>query len=76
MQLPMEAVKHAMKRDGKDPAIMDLDPKISFKSQQQDQHQSERDLNNGPALKNEPEYQKVRELRCANPCYTYTLASQ
>lgn len=76
MQLPMEAVKHAMKRDGKDPAIMDLDPKKSFKSQQQDQHQSERDLSDGPALKDEPEYQKVRQLRCSNSCDTCTLASQ
>ena len=29
MGLPMGAVKNALQRDGKDPAIMDLDPKLS-----------------------------------------------
>ena len=33
MGLPMGAVKNAVQRDGKDPAIMDLDPNKSIKSQ-------------------------------------------
>jgi hypothetical protein len=31
MGLPLDAVKHSVKRDGKDPAIMDLDPERAIK---------------------------------------------
>merc|ERR1711862_372009 len=33
MGLPIGAVKNALVRDGKDPAVMDLDPEKSLKSQ-------------------------------------------
>ena len=57
MGLSLDAVKHAMQRDGKDPTIMDLDPEKSLKSQQE-QRQSTGD--DGPLLKDDPEYAKVQ----------------
>lgn len=57
MGLPLDAVKHAMKRDGKDPTIMDLDPEKSLKSQQDLGHSSADD---GPPLRDDPEYNKVQ----------------
>jgi hypothetical protein len=62
MRLPIEAVTHAMKRDGKDPTIIDLHPKKSLKSQQQEQRHSESSSSDEPALKEDPEYQKVRPI--------------
>lgn len=56
MGLPMDAVKHALKRDEKDPAIMDLDPGKSLKSQQEDKTED----SDGPPLKDDPDYVKVR----------------
>jgi hypothetical protein len=76
MQLPIEAVKHAMKRDGKNPAILDLHPKKSLKSQQEEQRQSARSSSDEPALKDDPEYLKVRPIYCANRGNANTLASQ
>ena len=58
MGLPLDAVKHAMKRDEKDPAIMDLDHDKSLRSQQQDKAGDEI-ADDGPALKDDPEYEKV-----------------
>jgi hypothetical protein len=52
MGLPLDAVKHAMKRDEKDPAILDLDHDKSLKSQQ--------NQDDGPPLREDPEYVKVR----------------
>jgi hypothetical protein len=57
MGLPLDAVKHAMKRDGKDPTIMDLDPEKSLKSQQE---QGQATADDGPPLKDDPEYNKVQ----------------
>lgn len=57
MGLPMDAVQHAMKRDEKDPAIMDLDHDKSLKSQQK--HAEDSTADDGPALKDDPEYVKV-----------------
>jgi hypothetical protein len=62
MGLPLDAVKHAMKRDEKDPAILDLDHDKSLKSQQQDKTGDEV-IDDGPALKDDPEYQKVSQER-------------
>ena len=52
MGLPLDAIKHAMKRDEKDPAIMDLDHDKSLRSQQ--------NQDDGPPLREDPEYVKVR----------------
>jgi hypothetical protein len=57
MGLPMGAVKNALQRDGKDPSIMDLDPNKSVKSQMASEHKSDED--DGPPLKEDPEYEKV-----------------
>ena len=56
--LPMEVVKHAMTRDGKDPSVMDLDHTKSLKSQREEPKSSSGD----PALQDDPEYQKVKEI--------------
>lgn len=53
MGLAHEAVKHALKRDGKDPSILDLDPEKSLQSQRGGN-------DNDPPLKEHPEYIKVR----------------
>jgi hypothetical protein len=54
--LPLGAVKNALQRDGLDPGIMDLDPKKSLASQQ---NQEEEELvDKGPPLKDDPKYQK------------------
>merc|ERR1739844_152138 len=54
MGLPMEAVKHALKRDGKDESVMDLDPEKSLKSQLKHNDEVE---DTGPPLKEDPEYE-------------------
>ena len=59
MGLPMGAVQHAMKRDGKDPSIMDLDPNKSVKSQMKSEEEEE---DTGPALKDDPEYVKYFKM--------------
>jgi hypothetical protein len=62
MGLPMDAVKHAIQRDGKDPNVMDLDPNKSIKSQLGGGDGNE-DIDTGVPLKDDPEYAKVR-LKC------------
>ena len=71
MGLPMGAVKNALQRDGKDPSIMDLDPEKSVKSQTGGGAAED----DGPPLKEDPEYEKVRfpdtahsESICVVPC--------
>lgn len=67
----MDAVKHAMKRDEKDPTIMDLDHDKSLKSQQKEKAEEkestdESNENDGPALKDDPEYAKVGKVKSAH----------
>ena len=57
MGLPMDAVKHSVKRDGKDPAIMDLDPDKSIKSQMKSDS-----VDDGLPLKEDPEYEKYFKM--------------
>lgn len=57
MGLPLDAVKHSVKRDGKDPAIMDLDPEKSIKSQMNSDSDDD-----GPPLKEDPEYEKYFKM--------------
>ena len=59
MGLPMGAVKNALVRDGKDPAIMELDPNKSVKSQLGGATE-ERDT--GVPLKDDPEYLKYFKM--------------
>ena len=54
MGLPLDAVKHSMQRDGKDPRILDLDHNKSVKSQLEGDSEDD-----GPPLKDDPEYSKV-----------------
>eukprot|EP00957_Ditylum_brightwellii_P013461 1016165-Ditylum_brightwellii.AAC.1 len=56
--LPMGAVKNALQRDGKDPGIMDLDPEKSLESQTKE----EGDGDDGPPLKEDPEYVKYFKM--------------
>jgi hypothetical protein len=60
MGLPMGAVKNAISRDGKDPAIMDLDPVKSLKSQLGGVSVEEKDT--GIPLKDDPEYTKYFKM--------------
>jgi hypothetical protein len=60
MKLPMGAVKNALARDGKDPAIMDLDPNKSVKSQLGGAGAEEKDV--GIPLKDDPEYSKYFKM--------------
>lgn len=53
----MGAVKNAMQRDGVEPSIMDLDPEKSVASQLETE---EAEVDDGPPLKDDPEYAKVR----------------
>jgi hypothetical protein len=59
MGLPLDAVKHAIQRDGKDPSVMDLDPNKSVKSQMGG---GDKEEDTGPAIKDDPEYEKVSEV--------------
>jgi hypothetical protein len=62
MGLPLDAVKHAMKRDGKDESIMDLDPDKSLKSQQTTSAEATESVDSGPPLKDDPEYTKYFKM--------------
>lgn len=57
MGLPVDSVKNALQRDGKDPSIIDLDPEKSLKSQKGGPVE---DKGDGPPLCEDPEYSKVR----------------
>lgn len=59
MGLPIGAVKNALTRDGKDPAIMDLDPNKSIKSQIGADGDT---TDSGPLLKDDPEYAKYFKM--------------
>jgi len=69
----MDAVKHAMKRDEKDPTIMDLDHDKSLKSQQKEQATEDTSTDDGPALKDDPLYEKVGNS--PSPLVCCTLAT-
>jgi hypothetical protein len=58
MGLPIGAVKNALTRDEKDPTIMDLDPNKSLNSQRQPAGATD----DGPPLKEDPEYQKFFKM--------------
>jgi hypothetical protein len=62
MGLPVGAVKNALVRDGKDPAIMDLNPDKSLKSQQNSGDDDEEEKDTGPPLKEDPEYVKYFKM--------------
>lgn len=51
MQLPLEAVKNALQRDGKDPSIVHLDPNKSLKSQTKSEPKGGMRENNHPTDK-------------------------
>ena len=55
--LPMGAAKQACVRDGKDPAIMDLDPEKSLASQTGGSN-----TESGPPLREDPEYSKYFKM--------------
>lgn len=57
MGLPAGAVKNALQRDGKDPSIIDLDPKKSLKSQTGAGVVEEKD--DSPPLREDPQFSKV-----------------
>ena len=52
----MGAVRNALQRDGLDPSIMDLDPDISVN------RQLEKEKDNHPPLKDDPEYSKYFKM--------------
>ena len=57
MGLPIGAVKNSLSKDGKDPAVMDLDPTKSFKAQMEGKKS-----NDGPPLKEDPDYSKYFKM--------------
>ncbi len=63
MGLPIGAVRQALQREGKDPNIVDMDPEKSYASQ----NKSTVEKNDGPLLKDDPEfikYFKVSVILC------------
>jgi len=60
MGLPKGAVQNALQKDGKDPSIMDLDPDKSLKSQM---GCGESKADDGPPLKDDPEYAKYFQMQ-------------
>jgi heat shock protein HspQ len=58
MGMGKDQVQHALRRDGKDPAIIDLDPDKSLASQQSQQPAAD----DGPPLKEDPEYSKYFKM--------------
>jgi len=59
MKLPLGAVMQAMVKDGKDATILELDPEKSLASQRK----SDSDVSNeGPAIKDDPEYSKYFKM--------------
>jgi hypothetical protein len=60
MGLSMDMVKHALKRDGKNPDIMDLDHNKSIKSQTEEPKSVSGDAD--PKLKDDPEYVKYFKM--------------
>eukprot|EP01083_Nonionella_stella_P051898 137831_1 len=61
--LPMDAVKHAMKRDMIDPTITDLDLNNSLKCQQDSDYQNqEQEFNKGPLHKVDRTYAKYFKM--------------
>ncbi|KAL7495540.1 hypothetical protein ACHAWT_005507 [Skeletonema menzelii] len=59
MGLPMDVVKHAMKRDGMDPSIMDLDHDKSLESQRSPKVD---EMEDDPPLKADEKYQKYFKM--------------
>ena len=59
MGMPVEVAKHAMKRDGKEDSILDLDSNKSLKAQRKE---SECDDVHSPALEDDPEYGKYFKM--------------
>ena len=59
MGLPIGAVKNALTKDGKDPLIMDLNPKKTLKSQMGGDGAAS---DNGPPLKDDPDYAKYFKM--------------
>ena len=62
MGLPKDAVKNALRRDGKDPAIADLDPEKSLTNQQSGQDKKDTTTSGEVALKDSPEYAKYFKM--------------
>ena len=58
MKVPTDAVKQAIIKDGKDPAIADLNPMLSLKRQNEASAPSD----GGPALKDDPKYSKYFKM--------------
>ena len=56
MGLPHDAVKHSLQRDGKEPSILDLDPKKSLASQMK------ADIEGDGPLKDHPDYEKYFKM--------------
>ena len=66
MGLPMDVVKHAMKRDGMDPSIMDLDHDKSLESQRSPKVD---EMEDDPPLKADEKYQKYfKMLKMVSSC--------
>ena len=52
----VDAVRHALRRDGKDKSMMSVDPEKSLESQQKSSEAEDGDT--GPPLKEDPKYEK------------------
>ena len=62
MGLPMGAVQNAMQREGLDPSIMDLDHDKSVASQLKEDDENKENVDDGPPLKEDPEYSKYFKM--------------
>lgn len=63
MGIPLGAVQNALKKEGKDTNIVDMDPEKSYASQITGKDGSD-EKDNGPPLKDDPEYAKFFKVSC------------
>lgn len=62
MGIPLGAVRQALQKGGKDPNIVDMDPKKSYASQMEEQDSGD-EKDAGPPLKDDPQYTKFFKVR-------------
>lgn len=72
MGIPAGAVRQALKKEGKDPNIVDMDPEKSYNSQVKGKGES--DTAADVPLKDDPEYIKFFKVCSSMICFTlYSL---
>ena len=68
MGIPLGAVRNALKKEGKDTNIVDMDPEKSYTSHIKGKDGSD-EKDNGPPLKDDPEYAKFFKVSVSGACH-------